>query len=45
MSRNKITTGVLLLAMLMVGMVLIPAASAQKEENYSVTAEEALKLS
>ncbi len=42
MSRSKITSGILLLAMLLVGMVLIPAASAQEEKDYSVTAEEAL---
>ena len=29
--------------MLLVGMVLMPAASAQKEDNYSLTAEEAFK--
>ncbi len=28
--------------MLLVGMALIPAAGAQKEDNYSLTAEEAL---
>jgi hypothetical protein len=42
MSRIKITISILLLAML-VGMALIPAASAQEEDNYSVTAEEAFK--
>ncbi|WP_269850106.1 hypothetical protein [Methanosarcina horonobensis] len=42
MKCNKITIGIILLVML-VGMALIPAASAQKEDNYSVTAEEAFK--
>lgn len=41
MNRNKITIGIILLTML-VSMVFIPAVSAQKEDNYSVTAEEAL---
>lgn len=43
MVKNKIGIGVLVLATLLVGMVLMPAASAQKEDNYSVTAEEAFK--
>jgi hypothetical protein len=42
MSRNKLTISILLLVML-VGMALIPAASAQEEDKYSVTAEEAFK--
>ena len=42
MIKNKLTIGVILLTML-VGMALIPAVSAQKEDNYSVTAEEAFK--
>jgi hypothetical protein len=43
MVKNKIGIGVLVLATLLVGMVLMPAASAQKEDNYSVTVEEAFK--
>ncbi|WP_235270723.1 hypothetical protein [Methanosarcina mazei] len=43
MNRNKIGISILVLATLLVGMVLIPAVSAQKEDNYSVTAEEAFK--
>ncbi|AKB66431.1 MAG: hypothetical protein AB7D09_12625 [Methanosarcina sp.] len=43
MVKNKITIGILLLVML-VGVALIPAVSAQEEKDYSVTAEEALKL-
>lgn len=43
MVKNKIGIGTLVLAVLLVGMILMPAASAQKEENYSVTAEEAFK--
>lgn len=43
MKCNKSGTGILVLAMLLVGMVLMPAASAQKEDNYSLTAEEAFK--
>ena len=43
MVKNKIGIGILVLAILLVGMILIPAASAQKEDNYSVTAEEAFK--
>ncbi len=42
MVKNKITIGILLLVML-VGVALIPAVSAQEEKDYSVTAEEALK--
>ncbi|WP_440947534.1 C39 family peptidase [Methanosarcina sp. T3] len=42
MVKNKITISILLLTML-VGMALIPAASAQEEKDYSVTAEEAFK--
>ncbi len=42
MIKNKIGIGIILLTML-VGMALIPAVSAQKEDNYSVTAEEAFK--
>ncbi len=41
MKHNKIGIGILLLAML-IGMALIPAASAQEEKAYSVTVEEAL---
>lgn len=43
MIKDKIRVGTLVLAILMVSMVLIPAVSAQKEDNYSVTAEEAFK--
>jgi hypothetical protein len=43
MIKNKIGIGTLILAILLVGMALIPAVSAQKEDNYSVTAEEAFK--
>lgn len=43
MKCNKSGTGILVLAMLLVGMVLMPAASAQKEDNYSLTAEEAFE--
>ncbi len=43
MNRNKIGISILVLATLLVGMALIPAVSAQKEDNYSVTAEEAFK--
>ena len=43
MVKNKIGIGTLVLAVLLVGMILMPAASAQKEDNYSVTAEEAFK--
>jgi hypothetical protein len=43
MKHNKIGIGILVLATLLVGMALMPAASAQKEDNYSVTAEEAFK--
>jgi len=43
MNRNKIGISILVLATLLVGMVLMPAASAQKEDNYSVTVEEAFK--
>lgn len=42
MNRNKITIEILLLAML-VSMVLVPTASAQKEKDYSITAEKALE--
>ncbi|AAM06628.1 TPA: GTPase - sulfate adenylate transferase subunit 1 [Methanosarcina acetivorans] len=42
MIRNKMGIGILFLVIL-VGMALIPAVSAQKEDNYSVTAEEAFK--
>ncbi|WP_235282275.1 C39 family peptidase [Methanosarcina mazei] len=35
--------GSLILAIMLIGMALIPAVSAQKEDNYSVTAEEAFK--
>ncbi|PAV12737.1 hypothetical protein ASJ81_05460 [Methanosarcina spelaei] len=43
MNRNKIGISILVLATLLVGITLIPAASAQKEDNYSVTVEEAFK--
>ncbi|KKG16457.1 hypothetical protein EO98_01635 [Methanosarcina sp. 2.H.T.1A.6] len=43
MNRNKIGVSILVLATLLVGMVLIPAVSAQEEKDYSVTAEEAFK--
>lgn len=43
MKRNRIGIGILVLATLLVGMVLIPAAGAQKEDNYSVTAEKAFE--
>jgi hypothetical protein len=43
MNRNKIGVGILVLSTLLVGMVLIPAVSAQEEKDYSVTAEEAFK--
>jgi len=43
MKHNKIGISILLLATLLIGMALIPAVSAQKEKNYSVTAEEAFK--
>ncbi|WP_243684886.1 hypothetical protein [Methanosarcina barkeri] len=42
MKRNRIGISILVLVML-IGMALIPAAGAQKEDNYSVTAEEAFK--
>jgi hypothetical protein len=42
MIKNKFGVGILLLAVL-VGMTVIPAVSAQKENDYSVTAEEAFK--
>ncbi|KKH28486.1 C39 family peptidase [Methanosarcina mazei] len=43
MNRNKIGVSILVLATLLIGMVLIPAASAQEGDKYSVTAEEAFK--
>ncbi|AAM30098.1 C39 family peptidase [Methanosarcina mazei] len=43
MIKNKIGIGSLILAIMLIGMALIPAVSAQKEDNYSVTAEEAFK--
>jgi hypothetical protein len=42
MNRNKITIGILLLAML-VSMVLIPAASAQNRDNYSISVDKAFE--
>jgi hypothetical protein len=42
MKRNKSGISILFLAML-IGMVFIPAVSAQEEENYNITAEEAFK--
>lgn len=42
MIKNKITAGILLFAIL-VGIALIPAISAQEENKYSITAEEAFK--
>lgn len=41
--RNDSGIGMLILAVLLVGMVLIPTVNAQEENNYSVTAEEAFK--
>ncbi|AAM06494.1 C39 family peptidase [Methanosarcina acetivorans] len=43
MNRNKIGVSILVLATLLIGMVLMPAVSAQEEKNYSVTVEEAFK--
>ncbi|KKG07811.1 C39 family peptidase [Methanosarcina sp. 2.H.A.1B.4] len=43
MIKNKFRTGILLLVMLLAGMVLVPAASAQENNNYSITVEEAFK--
>ncbi|AKB29696.1 GTPases - Sulfate adenylate transferase subunit 1 [Methanosarcina siciliae T4/M] len=43
MNHNKIGVDILVLATLLVGMVLIPAVSAQEEKDYSVTVEEAFK--
>ncbi|WP_229390891.1 GTPase - sulfate adenylate transferase subunit 1, partial [Methanosarcina sp. DH2] len=43
MNHNKIGVSILVLATLLVGMVLIPAVSAQEEKDYSVTADEAFK--
>ncbi|WP_349681012.1 MULTISPECIES: hypothetical protein [unclassified Methanosarcina] len=42
MKHNRIGIGILVLAVL-VSMVFIPSVSAQKEDSYSVTAEEAFK--
>ncbi|MDY0385532.1 MAG: hypothetical protein RBT65_00090 [Methanolobus sp.] len=43
MIKNKIEIGTLILAILLVSMALIPAASAQEEKDYSITVEEAFK--
>lgn len=43
MVKNKIGAGIFLLAVLLVSMVFLPAVCAQKEEDYSITAEEAFK--
>jgi hypothetical protein len=43
MKCNKSGTGIFLLVMLLASMALIPAVSAQKENNYSVTSEEAFE--
>jgi hypothetical protein len=43
MIRNKIGTGVMLLAVLLVAISLVPAVSAQNETNYSVTEEVAFE--
>lgn len=43
MIKNRIEIRTLILAMLLVGIVLIPAASAQEEKNYSITAEKAFE--
>ncbi|MGB9132509.1 MAG: C39 family peptidase [Methanosarcina sp.] len=41
--KNKIGVGTLILAILLVGMALVPPVSAQKENDYSVTTEDAFK--
>jgi len=43
MIYNKSGTGILILAMLLVGIALIPAASAQEEKDYSVNVEKAFE--
>ena len=43
MIKNKIGIGTLILLILLVGMALIPAVSAQEEKDYSVTTENAFK--
>lgn len=43
MKRNNIGIGILVLATLLVSMALMPAVSAQEEEKYSVTAEDAFR--
>ena len=43
MIKNKIGIGSLILAIMLIGMALIPAVSAQEEKDYYVTAEEAFK--
>lgn len=40
---KKFKAGYLLIAMLLVSMVLVPAASAQNENNYTIAVEEAIK--
>lgn len=40
---NKSGTGIFVLAMLLVGITLIPTVSAQEEKDYSVTAEKAFE--
>jgi len=43
MIKNKVGIEILLVAMLLVGIALVPVVSAQSENDYSVTAEEAFK--
>ena len=43
MNHNKIGVGILVLTTLLVGMLLLPAVSAQEEKDYSVTTENAFK--
>lgn len=43
MIKNKIGVGMLVLAILLVSMILIPAASAQNDKDYSVTAKDAFR--
>ena len=43
MIKNKIGIGTFILAMLLVGMLLIPAVNAQQADNYGVTAEKAFE--
>jgi|LSQX01.2.fsa_nt_gb hypothetical protein len=39
--KTKFGTNILLLTMLLVGILLVPAANAQEADKYNVTAEEA----